>query len=251
VIRLGTRGSALALAQARWVAERLPGEAELVPIATSGNAGDKSRFVKEIEEALLAGSVDLAVHSAKDVPGELPQGLSIVGVPARAETLDALCGADSMEELAEGAVVGTSSVRRRAQLLALRPDLSVREVRGNVDTRLRRLVEGGFDAIVLARAGLIRLGRAEEGSPLPDLVPAPGQGCLVLEARSDDESVREAAARLTDEEALAALLRSVRDPSEPNLIPPLLEAVRAEATLGEICATMGEEFGTYTETPKF
>jgi hydroxymethylbilane synthase len=208
VIRLGTRASALALAQARSVAERLPGDVSLVEITTSGDRGsrdDKSRFVKEIEEALLAGSVDLAVHSAKDVPGELPQGLSIVGVPVRADPLDALCGADSLDSLGEGAVVGTSSVRRRAQLLAWRPDLSVRELRGNVDTRLRRLAEGGFDAIVLARAGLIRLGRQDEGAPLPDLVPAPGQGCLALEARSDDETAREAAAALTDPDTLAAL----------------------------------------------
>ena len=208
MIRLGTRASALALAQARSVAERLPGDVSLVEITTSGDRGsrdDKSRFVKEIEEALLAGSVDLAVHSAKDVPGELPQGLSIVGVPVRADPLDALCGADSLDSLGEGAVVGTSSVRRRAQLLAWRPDLSVRELRGNVDTRLRRLAEGGFDAIVLARAGLIRLGRQDEGAPLPDLVPAPGQGCLALEARSDDETAREAAAALTDPDTLAAL----------------------------------------------
>lgn len=208
MIRLGTRGSALALAQARSVAERLPGGVTLVEITTSGDRGsrdDKSRFVKEIEEALLAGEVDLAVHSAKDVPGELPEGLSIVGVPERADPLDALCGAGSLDSLREGAVVGTSSVRRRAQLLALRPDLSVRELRGNVDTRLRRLAEGGYEAIVLARAGLIRLGRGEEGAALGELVPAPGQGCLVLEARSDDEAAREAAGALTDGDALAAL----------------------------------------------
>ena len=208
MIRLGTRGSALALAQARFVAERLPGEARLVPITTSGDRGsraDKSRFVKEIEEALLAGEVDLAVHSAKDVPGELPEGLSIVGVPARADPLDALCGATSLDALAEGAVVGTASVRRRAQLLALRPDLEVRELRGNVDTRLRRLAEGDFDAIVLARAGLVRLDRAGEGNALAELVPAPGQGCLVLEARADDAVTAEAAAMLTDGDALTAL----------------------------------------------
>jgi hydroxymethylbilane synthase len=207
VIRLGTRGSALALAQARSVAERLP-SARLVSITTSGDRGsrdDKSRFVKEIEEALLAGEVDLAVHSAKDVPGVLPDGLSIVGVPPRADPLDALCGASSLERLPSEATVGTASVRRRAQLLALRPDLKVRELRGNVDTRLRRLAEGDFDAIVLARAGLMRLGRGGEGSALPELVPAPGQGCLVLEARSDDDAVREAAAALTDGDALAAL----------------------------------------------
>jgi hydroxymethylbilane synthase len=208
VIRLGTRASALALAQARSVAERLAGEVELVTITTSGDRGsrdDKSRFVKEIEEALLGGEVDLAVHSAKDVPGKLPEGLSIVGVPSRADPFDALCGAASLAGLAEGAVVGTASVRRRAQLLALRPDLEVRELRGNVDTRLRRLAEGAFDAIVLARAGLVRLDRGDEGAPLAELVPAPGQGCLVLEARSNDQAARDAATALTDSDALTAL----------------------------------------------
>jgi hydroxymethylbilane synthase len=207
VIRLGTRASALALAQANAVAERL-GDAEIVPITTSGDRGspaDKSRFVKEIEEALLAGDVDLAVHSAKDVPGALPAGLSIVGVPQRADPRDALCGAASLASLPEGAAVGTASVRRRAQLLALRPDLDVRELRGNVDTRLRRLADGDFDAIVLARAGLERLDRSDEGVPLAELVPAPGQGCLALEARSDDAATIEAAAELTDREALVAL----------------------------------------------
>jgi hydroxymethylbilane synthase len=228
VIRLGTRGSALALAQARWVAERLPGEVELVPITTSGDESprlkgsdplspsdsrgltpppDKSRFVKEIEEALLAGDVDLAVHSAKDVPSELPEGLAIVGVPERADARDALCGAGSIEELAEGATVGTASLRRRAELLALRPDLEVRELRGNVDTRLRRLAGGDFDAIVLACAGLERLGRGGEGAPIDALrfVPAPGQGCLVLEARSGDDKVGAAATELSNREALTCL----------------------------------------------
>ena len=204
-IRIGTRGSALALAQAGWVAERLPGEVELVPIQTSSSTADKSRFVKEIEEALLAGDVDLAVHSAKDVPGDLPEGLTIVGVPEREDPLDALCGAASLDELPSGAAVGTASLRRRAQLAALRPDLEVRELRGNVDTRLRRLEEGGFDAIVLARAGLVRLGRGDEGAPLEELVPAPGQGCLALEARAGGEEVARAAAALTDPAALTAL----------------------------------------------
>jgi hydroxymethylbilane synthase len=208
VIRLGTRASALALAQAHWVAERLPDEVELVAIKTAGDRGsrdDKSRFVKEIEDALLAGEVDLAVHSAKDVPGELPAGLAIVGVPERADPRDALCGAASLEELGEDAVVGTASVRRRAQLRALRPDLDVRELRGNVDTRLQRLGEGRFDAIVLARAGLVRLERGDEGAALAELVPAPGQGCLALEARADDSRVVAAAAELTDRAALTAL----------------------------------------------
>ena len=207
-LRLGTRGSALALAQAHWVAERLGDEVELVTITTSGDRGsheDKSRFVKEIEDALLAGEVDLAVHSAKDVPGELPAGLAIVGVPERADPSDALCGAPSLDALDTGAVVGTASVRRRAQLAALRPDLEVRELRGNVDTRLRRLATGDYDAIVLAQAGLERLGRGGEGEPLPELVPAPGQGCLALEARADDEGAAAAAAALTDRDALTAL----------------------------------------------
>jgi hydroxymethylbilane synthase len=203
VIRLGTRGSALALAQARWVAERLEEGVELVEISTQGAVGDKSRFVKTIEEALLAGTVDLAVHSAKDVPGELPDGLSIVGVPERADPYDALCGATSLDELRPGAVVGTASLRRRAQLLALREDLEIRELRGNVDTRLKRLDD--YDAIVLAQAGLDRLGRGAEGEPLEELVPAPGQGCLALEARADDEVAAAAAARLTDRAALTAL----------------------------------------------
>jgi hydroxymethylbilane synthase len=210
VIRLGTRGSALALAQARLVAASLSDEVELVPIATSGDRArshgmDKSRFVKEIEDALLAGHVDLAVHSAKDVPAELPAGLSIVGVPERADPRDVLCGAPSLRELPAGAVVGTSSLRRRAQLLALRPDLDVRGLRGNVDTRLRRLAEGDFAAIVLAQAGLDRLGRGEEGTLLPELVPAPGQGCLALEARTEDARMVAAAAALTDRSALTCL----------------------------------------------
>jgi len=218
VIRLGSRGSALALAQARFVAERLGDDVELTTITTSGDrasargahspppeGGDKARFVKEIDEALLAGRIDLAVHSAKDVPGELPAGLAIVGVPARADPRDALCGATSLDALAEGAVVGTASVRRRAQLLALRPDLQIRELRGNVDTRLRRLAEGPFHAIVVAQAGLDRLGRGHEGNPLPELVPAPGQGCLALEARSEDGMAAEAAAGLSEQAALAEL----------------------------------------------
>jgi hydroxymethylbilane synthase len=210
VIRLGTRGSALALAQARLVAKALDDEVQVVPIATSGDRPDgmrldKSRFVKEIDDALLAGEVDLAVHSAKDVPSELPAGLAIVGVPPRADPGDALCGAVSLSELPEGAAVGTSSLRRRAQLLALRPDLDVRELRGNVDTRLRRLAEGRYEAVVLAQAGLDRLGRGEEGARLAELVPAPGQGCLALEARADDERAAVAAASLTDRAALTCL----------------------------------------------
>ena len=210
-VRIGTRGSALALAQSGHVADwlrELGAETELVSITTSGDRGavteDKSRFVKEIEEALLAEEVDLAVHSAKDVPGLLPEGLAIVGVPERADPRDALCGARALGDLEAGVTVGTSSLRRQAQLLAARPDLDVKELRGNVDTRLRKLAEGEYKAIVLAAAGLIRLDRASEGNPI-DLTPAPGQGCLALEARDDDEAMRELAAQLTDRDALVAL----------------------------------------------
>jgi len=207
-VRLGTRGSALALAQARLVAELL-GDAEIVTVETSGDrgsVGDKARFVKELEEALLAGEVDLAVHSAKDVPAALPEGLALVGVPDRADARDALCGAAALSELASGATVGTASVRRRSQLLALRPDLVVAELRGNVDTRLRRLAGDEFSAIVLACAGLARL-RRDEGSPISvaEMTPAAGQGCIALEARSDDGVAAEAAASITDPEALVRL----------------------------------------------
>ena len=208
MIKLGTRGSALALAQARLVAERLPGDTEIVPITTSGDrgavGGDKARFVKEIEEALLAGEVDLAVHSAKDVPAELPDGLAIAGVPERADPRDALCGAGSLDELPEGAMVGTSSLRRRSQLLAIRPDLDVRDLRGNVDTRLRKLAEADYDALVLALAGLVRLERGDEGNPIPPavLTPAPGQGALALEARTGEETGAEA---ITDRDSLVCL----------------------------------------------
>jgi hydroxymethylbilane synthase len=209
-VRLGTRGSALALAQAELVAGLLGTAVEIVPIQTgegSTRAGDKGRFVKEIEDALLAGDVDLAVHSAKDVPSELPEGLRIVGVPEAADPRDAVCGAAGVAELSQGAVVGTSSLRRRAQLLAARPDLDVRDLRGNVDTRLGKLAGGGFDALVLAAAGLDRLGRAGDGHPIDpaEMTPAPGQGCLALEARDGDESVAAAAAGVTDPGALTRL----------------------------------------------
>ena len=171
-----------------------------------GGAGDKSRWVKEIEEALLDGRADLAVHSAKDVPGELPGGLSIVGVPARADARDAVCGAAGVAGIPEGAVVGTSSLRRRSQLLAARPDLAVEDMRGNVDTRLRKLRERKYDAIVLAKAGLDRLGLDEgDAVDVEGLTPAPGQGCLALEARSDDERTIALAAAVTDRTALTEL----------------------------------------------
>jgi hydroxymethylbilane synthase len=190
-VRIGTRGSALALVQARQVAALLGGEHELVEVVTSGDRGeavsDKERWVRELDRALLDGSIDCAVHSAKDVPATLPEGLVIAAVPPRADPRDALCGAATLAALAEGARVGTSSLRRTAQVRALRADLAVVELRGNVDTRLRKLADGGYDAIVLARAGLERLGRADAGTPLDELVPAAGQGCLAVTTRAGEE----------------------------------------------------------------
>ena len=187
-MRVGTRGSTLALAQARWVAERLGGEAELVTVTTLGDreprGGDKARWVSELERALLADEIDVAVHSGKDVPTELPDGLELVAIPARADARDAICGAPALTALAPGSRVGTSSLRRAAQLRAIRADLEIVALRGNVDTRLGKLAEGEADAIVLALAGLQRLGReAEAGGVLDELVPAAAQGALVLEAR--------------------------------------------------------------------
>jgi hydroxymethylbilane synthase len=201
-LRLGTRGSALARAQAQGVADAIGQAAELVIVRTTGDgegavAADKRRWVDRIEDALLAGTIDLAVHSAKDVPGELAPGLELFGSPARADPRDALVGAASLAELPAGARVGTSSVRRRSQLLALRADIEVVALHGNVDTRLRRLGEGELDAIVLARAGLERLGRGR-GAVLEELVPAIGQGALVIEARAGDERVARAIAALRD-----------------------------------------------------
>jgi hydroxymethylbilane synthase len=201
-MRIGTRGSTLALAQAGWVAERLAPGSELVTVTTAGDrqaaVGDKSRWISELERALLTGEVDLAVHSAKDVPAELAAGLELVAVPPRADPRDAICGVSSLAALATGARVGTSSLRRAAQLRAAREDLQIVEVRGNVDTRLRKLAAGEVDALVLAVAGLERLGRAAEvGGILEELVPAAGQGALALEARVGESD----AARLNDAEA--------------------------------------------------
>ena len=216
-MRIGSRGSALALAQAKLVAELLGGAAagvEVVAITTSGDRGilrgDKSRWVKELEAALLAGEVDAAVHSAKDVPMELPEGLAIAAVPERVDPRDALCGATSRAELPDGARIGTSSLRRTAGLRALRPDLDVVALHGNVDTRLTKLakegVERGMSAIVLAMAGLERLGRLEAvGCALDELVPAPGQGTLMVQTRADDAATREALGAIDDPHVGACL----------------------------------------------
>jgi hydroxymethylbilane synthase len=201
LIRVGTRGSALALAQARWVGERLGSAYELVTVEASGAVGDKSRWVSGLERALLAGTVDVAVHSAKDVPAELSAGLSLVAIPAREDPRDAICGALSLDALAAGARVGTSSLRRAAQIRAAHPDLEVVEVSGNVDTRLRKLAEGQVDALVLAVAGLKRLGFRPDGV-LDELVPAAGQGALAVEALAGRVRVE----GLADADATACVL---------------------------------------------
>jgi len=208
VLRLATRGSALALAQARWVAERLDVETAIVTVTAAGAERDKSRWVSGVESALLAGEADLGVHSAKDVPGELAPGLVVAGVPAREDPRDAICGAASLEALEPGARVGTSSLRRGAQLRAARQDLDVVALHGNVDTRLERLRRGEIDAIVLALAGLRRLGREPEAggaAGLTAMTPAPGQGALLLEARAGDQRALAAATAVEDPRAAAAV----------------------------------------------
>ncbi len=210
-LRIGTRGSALALAQAGWVAERTGGT--LVEVTTDGDldraAGDKSRWTGALETALLRNEIDLAVHSAKDVPGALAEGLGLIGAAARVDAADVLCGALSLAALPSSARVGTSALRRRAQILATRPDLEVVELRGNVDTRLRKLAEGEVDALVLARAGLERLGRlGEVGAVLEGevFVPAAGQGILALQARLGDLPPLFAARLVNDPAAWSCLL---------------------------------------------
>ncbi len=212
-MRIGTRGSELALAQAHAVAGMIGG-CEVVTITTTGDRGagigDKSRWVAELEDALSAGDIDLAVHSAKDLPGELAPGLELLGAPARASHEDVLCGAGDLDELDPGARVGTSSIRRVAQLRAVREDLEVVPVRGNVDTRLRKLSDPaqGLRAIVLAHAGLQRLGIESQVGGVLDarrFVPAPGQGVIALQGRAQDETARLAAMAITDAPSLACL----------------------------------------------
>jgi hydroxymethylbilane synthase len=218
VIRLGSRRSPLALVQARAVADALRAaghEVEIVEVVTTGDrhraAPDKAKWVTELEQRLVAGEIDLAVHSAKDVPGDLPEELALVAASVRADPHDVLIGAPSLDALPDGARVGTASLRRAAQLRAARPDLEVVEIRGNVDTRLARLDPGHadpVDAIVLAAAGLDRLGRTPTGvSTLvgPSFVPAPGQGTLALEARANDAAIAAAVAVVHDEDTWACL----------------------------------------------
>jgi len=207
-LRIGTRASLLAVTQSTWVKNQIENahpqtQVELVKITTKGDkildvplakVGGKGLFVKEIEDALLTGEVDLAVHSMKDVPTELPQGLHIGIIPVRETPFDAFISNkfDSINALPQGATMGTSSLRRKSQLSALRPDLNIVDLRGNIDTRLRKLDEGIYDAIILAGAGLNRLGLSKRITtllPASQMLPAISQGALGIELRQDDNEL--------------------------------------------------------------
>jgi hydroxymethylbilane synthase len=221
-LRIGSRGSALALWQAEFVREwlaRRGAAAEIVRIRTSGDhfqqasvaqIGRKGVFIKEIEDALLGDDVDLAIHSLKDVPTEIPAGLDFPAFPRREDPRDCLISRSgrTLADLPRGARIATGSLRRQAQLRKVRPDLEMLEVRGNVDTRIRRVEEGAFDAVVLAFAGVKRLGLeariAEVLSP-EVMLPAVGQGALAIEARTADAEVNDLLALLDDAETRAAV----------------------------------------------
>lgn len=225
---LGTRGSKLALWQSNWVAEQLKARrpnlnVELKIFTTQGDriqdrplqsVGEDGFFVRELEEALLRGEIDLAVHSLKDLPHQQPAGLVVPCTPGRYDARDVLLSRDgkTLDELPQGAKVGTASTRRASQLLAYRPDFQILPLRGNVDTRIRKLHEGDkgleYDAIVLAAAGIERLGRGDEITqkiPFKIMLPAPGQGALGPECRADDRNVLSLLAMLNDREEQAAV----------------------------------------------
>ncbi len=214
-LRIGTRGSPLALVQARLVATALrdahgwgPEQLEIVPIATSGDMsrdrplaemGGKALWTRELDRALHEGRTDMSVHSMKDVETIRPDSLSIPAMLPRADVRDRLIGARSIKALPEGARVGTSSPRRAAQLLSRRPDLRIVPLRGNVETRLRKLGMGEVDATLLAAAGLDRIGQGGVGVALGHLLPAPAQGAIGVEIRADDRKLRALVARIDDE----------------------------------------------------
>jgi hydroxymethylbilane synthase len=223
-LRIGTRGSLLAKWQAESVRKQLFAiagvEAEIVIIKTAGDKmqqaplrqiGGKGIFIKELEDALLDESIDLAVHSVKDIPTEVPRGLSFPAVCRRDDIRDCLISptGSTLEDLRQGARVGTSSLRRQAQLLRLRADLDIRELRGNVDTRLRKVGDGEYDAIVLAKAGLDRLGLSQRISETfaPEVfMPAVGQGAIAVETRLGDNETGDLLSKLDDAETRAAII---------------------------------------------
>jgi hydroxymethylbilane synthase len=221
--RLGTRGSPLALTQAGMVRDALVATGalaldaiEIVPIRTTGDQvqdrplaeiGGKALWTKELDRALLDGAIDAAVHSMKDVETERPEAITIAATLHRADVRDRLVGADSFEALREGAVIGTSSPRRAAQVRKIRPDLRVVMLRGNVDTRLAKVAAGEIDATLLAAAGLERLGRHDVGTPIPInvMLPAPAQGVIGVECRSDDGRARTLLAQIDDPQTHACI----------------------------------------------
>ncbi|HVM37205.1 MAG TPA: hydroxymethylbilane synthase [Sphingomicrobium sp.] len=223
-LRLGTRGSPLALAQARKVAaaietaQRWPADyVEIVPIRTTGDkiqdrplaeVGGKGLWTKELDQALLAGDVDFCVHSMKDVESERPPTIHIAAMRPRGDYRDRLIGAASIADLGEGARVGTSSPRRAAQLLHLRPDLRIVPLRGNVETRLRKLEAGEVDATLLASAGLKRLGLEKVGTAIPveQLLPAPAQGALGMECRTDDNRTQSVLTTVNNQISFSAIM---------------------------------------------
>jgi hydroxymethylbilane synthase len=223
-LRIGTRGSLLAKWQAEFVRKQLFAlagvETEIVIIKTAGDKlqnaplkqiGGKGVFVKELEDALLGETIDLAVHSVKDVPTDVPSGLSFPAVLRRDDVRDCLVSANgaTLANLRQGARIGTSSLRRQAQLRHLRPDLDVRDMRGNVDTRLRKVESGEYDAILLAKAGLDRLGLSQRISEVlsPEVcMPAVGQGAIAVECRAKDEEAAEVLSRLDDAETRNAII---------------------------------------------
>ena len=220
-VRLGTRGSPLAVRQAEMVADALRAqgaEVEIVTLKTSGDRiqdrplaeiGGKAVWTKELDRALLAGETDISVHSMKDVESERPEGLGVAAMLPRADRRDRLIGVASIEELRKGAVVGTSSPRRAAQLRYVRPDLEIVNLRGNVATRMQAVEDGRVDATLLAAAGLDRLGLGDVGSAVPEsmMLPAPAQGAIGIDARIDDAQTRALLAaidhRETHEDVLA------------------------------------------------
>lgn len=222
-LRIGTRGSALALWQANFIRDRLAAlhgvQAELVILKTSGDRFDRARipqigmkgvFIKELEDALLDGRVDLAVHSMKDVPTEIPVGLSFTAILRREDPRDCLVSRNGakLANLERGARIGTSSLRRQSQLRHFRPDFDLRDLRGNVDTRLAKLERGDYDAVILAKAGVDRLGWSDKIAEVLStdvMLPAVGQGALGVEARAADRELVECLASLDDRETRIAV----------------------------------------------
>ncbi|SRR5579862_397247 len=257
-LRLGTRGSKLALVQANMVAGLMGVPTEIVVLKTSGDriqdrpladAGGKGLFVKELEDALLGGRIDLAVHSMKDVPVALPAGLAIAAVLEREDPRDVFVSntAATLAALPKGARLGTSSVRRVAQCLRVRPDLDCRLLRGNVDTRLKKLDDGEMDAMLLALAGLKRLGLAQRATELLDVLPALAQGAIGIETRESDRRTRDAVAPLNDADTAAALAceRAFQDALGGSCRSPMAGLARIEGGRvvfdGEVLAPDGSD----------